>query len=209
MTTQKTIELNPQTIDFETAESIARRELEQNSPFDVEKTGSTQNMSVTLNSSMNNVNIQQAGDIIEVKVNATVQVADAIEQALVSQSQTGRDTNGEMMDRSQRETRDVREPDVRESDEMGEMGEPMVSDATDRAGGIAADMTLYEDGRLHVEYPGGTTDDIDSQAGFFVGTDAQGQPKLMLSFYDDNFNLTERQIDNIIRQMRDDAVEEI
>ena len=83
---ERDLTLDTSSISMEEVVQIAYHEVSINSNFSIEQTGSVTDNNVTIRSSMNTVNIHTVGNEIRVSIDATDKVADAVEQALKSQS---------------------------------------------------------------------------------------------------------------------------
>lgn len=79
-------------IGLDTAASIVSGELETNSTFEVEQSGSVEDLSLQYSASMNNISVFQTGSMIHVTGRAQENIADEIETAL--RNQAGRTSLG-------------------------------------------------------------------------------------------------------------------
>jgi hypothetical protein len=155
-------------IGLDTAASIVSGELETNSTFEVEQSGSVSDMSLQYSASMNNLSVFQTGNMIHVTGRAQENIADEIETAL--RNQAGRTSL------------DADIPDDGDEMETPEIeNEPPEVGRTESAAGGAratellppdaesvASMTLYDTGQLVIDYDD-DTEMYHTVAGIFVG----------------------------------------
>lgn len=156
-------------IGLDTAASIVSGELETNSTFEVEQTGSVADMSLQYSASMNNISVFQTGSMIHVTGRAQENIADEMETALRNQAGgTGLDADIPGEDDGGMETPEVENepPEVGRTESAA--GGARATELLPPDAEAVASMTVYDTGQLVIDYDD-DTEMYDTVAGIFVG----------------------------------------
>lgn len=169
----ETFEFDREELDFQEAASIAEGIMENMSPFDIEVTGSSEKRNVTINSSMNTVNISSFGNKIEVVVDATQDIVSRMSSELRDSSGSDRFADAEFEEANQDG------PDYSSEPEFDDSVEPMADDSTFGAEGrmsgssIDAIIDVMSDGTINVTFDDGTEETHKTMIGVFVDDNMQ------------------------------------
>lgn len=85
---RKVLTYSSSVLDFGTVVEIVKREMEQNSPFNVEVTGENTSGSRTIKASAHLANVDVVGNEVKVTIDAPNRVIDAVRSALESQTES-------------------------------------------------------------------------------------------------------------------------
>jgi len=155
-------------IGLDTAASIVSGELETNSTFEVEQSGSVADMSLQYSASMNNISVFQTGNMIHITGRAQENIADEIETAL--RNQAGRTSlNADVPgDDDEMETPEIENepPEVGRTESAA--GGARATELLPNDAEAVASMTLYDTGQLVIDYDD-DTEMYHTVAGIFVG----------------------------------------